>query len=128
MDLPVLVETATILVRNVLSEHSAERAQAFRSVDVADHTDHHHRRSFQDSYSFNHFLFVDLGARFVGFTNDMGHAGFVSNESGQMHRFAGVVFRECLALATVAAAALLRGESHVPMTGRRKFAMRLKLR
>ena len=65
------------------------------------------------------------GARFVDFTNNVGHASFVTQERCQVNRFLGIIARERLHATTMATSTLLGVETHGAMTGRAKFPVRL---
>jgi len=69
---------------------------------------------------------MHLRARTVDLSDNMGHAGLVSEEGCQMNWFRLVILGERLALSTLTHAALLRQEAERPVTGRRKLTMRLK--
>uniref|UniRef100_A0A2M4C3Y2 Uncharacterized protein n=1 Tax=Anopheles marajoara TaxID=58244 RepID=A0A2M4C3Y2_9DIPT len=57
---PVLVETTTALLGQMLGPDVAQSTRSERSFDVADGTDDHDRRCLQDSDGLQHLLLVDL--------------------------------------------------------------------
>merc|ERR1719367_41976 len=121
---PVLVEATLALLAQVLSPDGLEGTEAAGGLDVTDQTHSHHGRGLDDGHSLNNVLLVDLGARPVGFPHNVGHAGLVAEEGGQVDGLGGVVLGEGLDLAPVACRTLLGAESHRPMTGRRKLTVR----
>ncbi len=124
--LPVLVEPPLALLSDVGGPDGLEGAQAPRGVDVADDADAHHGRRLDDGHRLNDLLLVHLGAGTVGLPHDVGHAGLVADEGGQVAGLGRVVLGEGLDLAAVALAALLGVEPHRAMAGRRELAVRLE--
>lgn len=57
---PVLVETTTAFLRQVLGPNVDQSTGSVRSFDVADGTDNNDWWSLQDGDGFNDFLLVDL--------------------------------------------------------------------
>lgn len=58
-------------------------------------------------------------------TQDVGHAGLVAHECGEVDGLAGVVLGPAAGLPPVLLAALAGQEAHVPMAGRVEFTVRL---
>jgi len=58
---PVLVEPPHSVLVQLLAPDSSECSKSSRSVNIADHSDHSHRRGFDDSHCFHHLLFVVSG-------------------------------------------------------------------
>lgn len=58
--IPVLVETATALLGQMLGPNVAQSTWSERGLDVANGTDDHDRRCFQDGNSLYDLLLVDL--------------------------------------------------------------------
>ena len=79
---PVLVESASKIIRKMVSPDGCEGAKTVRSGDVSDNTNDDHRRGLEDSSGFDSLLLVKLGARTLDLTNNVGHTGLVTNESG----------------------------------------------
>uniref|UniRef100_A0A671K1K6 Uncharacterized protein n=1 Tax=Sinocyclocheilus anshuiensis TaxID=1608454 RepID=A0A671K1K6_9TELE len=96
----VLIEATLALITNVLRKDGLERAQATRGHDISNNTHYNHGRSLHNSHS-----------RSVDLTDNVGHASLVSKESSQVNRFAGIIFRETLHLATMAFAPLAGQEA-----------------
>ncbi len=57
---PVLVEAAQTLIRQMLSPDSGERTQAMRGLDVTNNANNNHGWSLQDGYSLDDFSLVHL--------------------------------------------------------------------
>lgn len=57
---PVLVEAALELIREMRGPHSGEGAETAGSLDIADHTDHHERRGLDDSDGLDNLTLVHL--------------------------------------------------------------------
>ena len=91
----------------MLSPDSLESSHPSGSVNVANNSNGHHRRSLNDSDGLHHLLLVDLGAGSVHLPHDVSHAGLVAHEGSQVDRLAGVVLGEGLALALVTLGPLL---------------------
>jgi hypothetical protein len=83
---PVLVESALHLVRQVASPHGGEGAESGRGLDISHNTHHSHGGSLEDGHSLHSVLLVELGARSLDLTNNVSHAGLVSHEGSQVHR------------------------------------------
>lgn len=58
--LPVLVETTTAFFRQMLSPDVAQGTRSEWGLDVADSSNDHNWRRFQDGNGFHDFLLVDL--------------------------------------------------------------------
>lgn len=91
---PVLVETTLDFVRQVGGPDGGESAKTVRGGDVANKTDDNHRRSLQDGDGLDGLLLVELGARTLDFTNDVGHTSLVADEGSQVRRKRGIIARE----------------------------------
>merc|ERR1711939_316059 len=114
---PVLVEPALDLVREVLGPHGRERAETARRLDVADDADNDHRRRLDDRNSLDDLLLVHLRARAVKVADNVGHAGLVAKEGRQVNRRLGVVLGEALRLSAVAGSPLTGEEPEGTATG-----------
>lgn len=95
----------------MLSPDSGERAEATRSLDVANNTDNNHGGSLNDSGGLDDLTLVHLRARAVKVTHNVRHTSLVAHERGQVDRLLGVVARERLDLTAVARSALAREET-----------------
>ena len=112
----------------MLSPDGLKGAQSARRLNVADKADADKGRRLENSNSLHDLLFVDLGAGSVHLANDVGHAGLVGEEAGQVDGFGGIVPGEGLHFAAVAAGALLGKEAFAAVARRFEFPMRLKER
>jgi len=121
---PVLVEPPLGFLANVLSPDSFEGSEAAGSLDVSDQTDAHHGRGLDDGDSLHNFLLVDLGARPLDLSDDVGHTGLVAHEGGHVDGLARVILGEGLYFAANALGTLLGKESLRPVTGCLKLTMR----
>jgi len=66
---------------------------------------------------------VHLGSRSVEVTDNMGHTGLVSHDSGEMNRLLGVILWEGLDFATMTSSTLSWEETQRTMTGRFKLTV-----
>ena len=114
---PVLVEAALNLIREVLGPDSGERAEATGGLDVTNDTDNHHRRGLDDRSSLNDLALVQLRTGTVEVTNDVSHTSLVTHEGSQVDWLLGVVLRERLNLAAVARSTLAGQETKRAVTG-----------
>ena len=121
---PVLVEATLDFVRQVLGPDGGEGSETSGSLDVANDTDNDHGGSLEDGDSLDNLFFVHLGAGTVELTDNVGHAGLVAHEGGQMDGLGRVIPREGLDLASVSAGSLAGQEPKRSMTGVLKLAMR----
>jgi hypothetical protein len=106
---PVLVEAAENLLRQVVGPDGGKGAETARSLNVADNTDNDHRRSRDDGNSLNNLLTMDTRSGTFDLTDDVGHASLVTHKSGQVDRLLGIVLRE-LSDATAVGLAALAGQ------------------
>ncbi len=91
---PVLVESALDLIRQMLSPHSGESAEAARSLDVTNDTNADHRGGLDDGNLLEHLLAMLLGARLLQITQHSSAASLVAKESGQVHGLGSIIFGE----------------------------------
>uniref|UniRef100_A0A8C6WXU7 Uncharacterized protein n=1 Tax=Neogobius melanostomus TaxID=47308 RepID=A0A8C6WXU7_9GOBI len=125
--IPQRDRTALALVTDVLGEDGLEGAQASGGVHVPHNSHHDHGRGLYNRHSLHNLLLVHLyKTRPVDLTHDVGHAGLVAQECGQVHGFAGVIFGEALGLSAVAATPLAGKETQRPVTGSRKLTVGLE--
>uniref|UniRef100_A0A3Q3A210 Uncharacterized protein n=1 Tax=Kryptolebias marmoratus TaxID=37003 RepID=A0A3Q3A210_KRYMA len=101
----ILVEPTLALVTDVLGEDGLEGTQAAGSVDVTHDSNNDHGRSLNDGHSLNYLLLVHL-SRSVDLTDNVGHAGLVAQEGGQVDGLAGVILGEALDLTPMTTAPL----------------------
>jgi len=89
---PVFVESSFALVRDVFSPDGFEGSKSSWGLDVSDDTDADHWWTIDDGTWLDNFFFVQFMTLSSDFSNDVGHTGFVSDETGQMCGFRFVVF------------------------------------
>merc|ERR1719331_3208292 len=121
---PVLVEAAANLIAQVRGPHRRESLEAIDGLRVPNEADAHHRRALDDSHGLRGLLLVELRARLVHVTDDVGHAGLVPHEGGEVARLRSVVLREALHLAVNALRALPREEAQRPAARVLKLTVR----
>lgn len=115
---PVLVESALHLVRQVTSPDSGEGAKTVGSLDVTNNANNSHGRSLKDSHSLHSVLLVELGTGSLDLTNDVGHTGLESHEGSQVHRGRGIsILGEGTDATTVVLSSLLGKVLERTMTG-----------
>ena len=66
-NLPVLVESSLTLVTDVLGEHSFERSESARSLDVTNNSDSDHWRSFDNCDGFDNLFLVRSCNNYVSY-------------------------------------------------------------
>jgi hypothetical protein len=122
---PILVETTSTFLIDVLSPDSLKSTETTRSFNVADNTDTDHWGRFNDSNGLNN-LTAALGSRSVDLTDDMGHTSLVAQKYSQVDRLGRVILGESLNPSTMSFRAAFGIESHGAVTRRRKLSVRLK--
>jgi hypothetical protein len=91
---PVLVEAAANLVREVLCPHRRERAQALRRLRITNKAHNDDGRGLKDGDRLDSLLLVDLGSRAVDVSKHVGHARLVTHEGSQVGGLRAVILRE----------------------------------
>ena len=109
----------------MLSENSLKCAQALGRLNVADDAHNHHGRCFHDGHSLHGLLFVQLGSELVDITHNMGHAGLVADESGQVDRLAFVVLGKGFTFAAMSFGSFFGQEAQRTVTWMFEFTMTL---
>jgi len=89
---PVFVESSFALVGDVFSPDGFEGSESSWGFDVSDDTNANHWWAIDDGTWLDDFFLVELVALSGNFSNDVGHTGFVSDETGQVGGFRFVVF------------------------------------
>jgi hypothetical protein len=89
---PVFVESSFALVRDVFSPDGFEGSKSSWGLDVSDDTDADHWWTIDNGTWLDNFFFVQFMTLSSDFSNDVGHTGFVSDETGQVGGFRFVVF------------------------------------
>jgi len=120
---PVLVETTKSIAIKFLSPDGGEGTQSSGSVDVSNHTNDSHGRSFDHGHSLDNFLSVELGPRSLDFTHNMGHTGFETSEGSEVARLLRVVLREGSYATSVMSGSALRGKTEVTVSGCFEFTV-----
>lgn len=108
---PVLVEPPLYVVREVLGPDGRQRSQASWGLAVADDADDDHGWRLDDRGSLDDLSLVHLASYSVELANNVGHAGLVAEESGEVDRLLGVILGERLDLAAVFGSTLLGQET-----------------
>ena len=121
---PVLVASALEFFTQVLSENSGESAKTVGGLDVSDNTNNDHGRGLNDGNGVDDFLLVHEGTSTVNSTDDVGHTGLVSTESGKVRSFLGIVLGEGSDATSMALGTLLGQESQV--TTARSFELSVR--
>jgi len=121
---PVLVEATPDGVSQVTGEHGGQGAKATRSLNVSDETDGDDWRGLENADGLDDILLVELGARLVHLTDDMGHTSLESEESGKVALLGSVIPRERFELSVVMLRALLWEETQVSVTRALELTMR----
>jgi len=89
---PVFVESSFAFIRDVLSPDGFEGSESSWGFDVSDDTDTDHWWAIDDGTWLDNFFLVEFVTLSGDFSNDVGHTGFVSDETGQVSGFRLVVF------------------------------------
>ena len=120
----VLVELPLDLLAEVLSEDGLQGLDPVEGLDVPDNTDDDHGRAVQNSDGLAGLLLMNLRARLLHVTGDVGHPGLVSHEGREVGLLRRIVLRERLDLSLSSAATLLRQETERTVTGVLKLTVR----
>jgi len=121
---PVLVESSLGLVGNVLGPDGLEGSEASWGLDVTNDTDADHWWAIDDGDWLDDFLFVELVALSSDFSDDVGHTGFVTDESGQVGGLGFVILGVGLESAEMSSGSLSWEESFGTVSRRLKFSVR----
>jgi len=89
---PVFVESPFALIRDVFSPDGFEGSESSWGFNVSDDTNANHWWAIDDGTWLDDFFLVEFVALSGNFSNDVGHTGFVSDETGQVGGFRFVVF------------------------------------
>lgn len=122
---PILVEATLNIVTQVLSPDGSQGLETTGSGNVTNDTDNDHGGSLDDGDGLNNLLLVHLASRAIQITDDMGHAGLVAHEGGEVDGLTGIILGEGLDMGTHHARTLAGKESEGTVTGSFKLAVRL---
>jgi len=89
---PVFVESSFALVGDVFGPDGFEGSESSWGLDVSDNTNANHWWAIDDGTWLDDFFLVEFVTLSGDFSNDVGHTGFVSDETGQVGGFRFVVF------------------------------------
>jgi len=81
---PVFVESPFSFIRNMFGPDGLEGSKASWGLDITNNTDSDHWWAIDDGDWLDDFFLVELVSLSGNFSNDVGHTGFVSDESGQV--------------------------------------------
>jgi len=121
---PVLVEPPFGFIRNVLGPDGLESSESSWSLDVTDDTDADHWWAIDDGDWLDDFFLVKLVALSSDFSDDVGHTGFVTDETGQMRSFGFVILWVGLESAEMSSGSLSWEESFGTVSWGLKFSVR----
>jgi len=121
---PVLVETATDLLRQMFGPNGLEGPVSMRRFDVTHDTDDHDGWRLDESHRLNDFLLVRLRSGSVHDTANMSHTSLIPGKGGEMNRLLGIILGKGLDPSLVVLAPLLGQETQVAVTRRGKFTVR----
>jgi len=114
---PVFVESSESVFIEFLGPDGGEVSETSGGFDISDDSDDNHWGGFDDGNGFNNFLLVKLGSGFLNVSENVGHTGFESSESGEMDGGGRVISRERSASSSVMSGSSSGSESHISVTG-----------
>jgi hypothetical protein len=120
---PVFVESSFAFIRDVFSPDGFEGSESSWSFDVSDDTDTDHWWAIDDGTWLDDFFLVEFVTLSGDFSNDVGHTGFVSDETGQVGGFRFVVFWVRLESAEMSSGSLFWEKSLGTVSWCLKFSM-----
>jgi len=121
---PVLVESPFSFIRNVLGPDGFKSSEASWGLDVTNNTDADHWWAIDDGDWLDDFFFVELVALSSDFSDDVGHTGFVTDETGQVGGFGFVILWVGLESAEMSSGSLSWEESFGTVSWGLKFSVR----
>eukprot|EP00178_Gracilaria_changii_P002665 TRINITY_DN13974_c0_g1_i2.p1 TRINITY_DN13974_c0_g1~~TRINITY_DN13974_c0_g1_i2.p1 ORF type:complete len:242 (-),score=21.76 TRINITY_DN13974_c0_g1_i2:33-758(-) len=92
--IPVLVKSSFERFAESLSPKGSQSSQSLDGFDVSDHSDDSHGRSLDNGGCFDCLLFVELRARSLDFSQNVGHSSLETCKSGKMRGLFLVIFGE----------------------------------
>jgi hypothetical protein len=114
---PVLVEAALAGLVEVLSPDGGDGAETIGGLGVTDDTDDDHGRGLDDGDGLDGLLLVETRARAGDVAEDVGHAGLVANEGGELARLGLVIVGEVPHATTVVPGPLAGQEAEGTVPG-----------
>lgn len=105
---PVLVEAALEVIRQVVSPDGGQGAQAVGGGHISDNADDNHGGSLKNGDSLNSLLLVQLRSRSLNLSHHMTHTSLVADEGGQVRSGGGIVLGERTNATSVVPGPLLR--------------------
>ncbi len=114
---PVLVHAALEFFVQVLGKDGSQGAESLGSLNVSNNTDDDHRRGLDDGDGIDDLTLVHEGSGTVDSTDNVGHTGLVSTESGEVGGITGIVLGEGSDLTRVLLGTLLGQETQVTLSG-----------
>jgi len=121
---PVLVESASNVIGEMVSPDGGQGAEAVGGSDVSDDTDNNHRRGLDNGDGLDGLLLVELGARTLDLSHDVGHAGLVAHEGSKVGGSSGIVSGERPNATSVVLGTLLGKVLEGTATGVFEFSVR----
>jgi len=120
---PVFVESSFALIGDVFSPDGFEGSESSWGFDVSDDTNANHWWAIDDGTWLDDFFLVEFVTLSGDFSNDVGHTGFVSDETGQVGGFRFVVFWVRLESAEMSSGSLFWEKSLGTVSWCLKFSM-----
>jgi len=121
---PVLVESSLELVAEMLGPDGGEGSETSWGFNVTNNTDNDDWWGFNDCAGFNNFLLVQFGASSVNGSDDVGHTGLETRESGKMDWLLWVVFWEAAHSASMMAGSSSWEETQRTVSWSSEFSVR----
>lgn len=121
---PVLVESSSNIIRQVLSPDGGQRLKTAGGLNVTNDTDNNERWSVNNGDGLNNLTLVHLGTWTVQVSHDGGHTSLVTHEGGQSDWLGLVVLRESLTSGSWRRGSLLWQETKGTVTWSFKLSVR----
>lgn len=123
---PVLVETSSALIAEVLSPHRGESSETLGGLGVTNETNADHGGSLEDGDSLSDLLLVKLRTGLLHISQDVGHTGLVAHESSQVAGLGLIILGEGLNLTSEVLGSLSGQETKRTAAGMLELSMRHK--
>ena len=121
---PVLVESASALVAQVLGPDRGQSSEAVGGLNVTNETNADHRRGLQDRDGLSDLLLVQLGTGLLDITEDVSHTSLVAHEGSQVARLGLIILGEGLDLTLEVLCSLSGEETQRTAAGVLELSMR----